>query len=84
MKKSGKQLIGKSHILKKGEYESKLLKLNSSKIYKFIKWKCFLSTDQTLDMVINWYKIYLNNKKMNMYDYSVNQIKDFENNKKKK
>ena len=44
----------------------------------------FLSTDQTLDMVINWYKIYLNNKKMNMYDYSVNQIKDFEKIIKKK
>tara|TARA_B100001248_G_scaffold262247_1_gene256953 strand:- start:398 stop:1489 length:1092 start_codon:yes stop_codon:yes gene_type:complete len=78
MKKKWKIIDWKITYLKKGEYESKLLKLNSSKIYKFIKWKCLLSTDQTLDMVINWYKIYLNNKKMNMYDYSVNQIKDFE------
>ena len=84
MKKKWKTIDWKITHLKKGEYESKLLKLNSSKIYKFIKWKCFLSTDQTLDMVINWYKIYLNNKKMNMYDYSVNQIKDFEKIIKKK
>ena len=78
MRKKWKIIDWKVLNNKKGEYESKLLKLNSSKIYKFIKWKCFLSADQTLDMVINWYKIYLNDRKINMYDYSVNQIKDFE------
>ena len=78
MKKRWKIIDWKIVNLKKGEYESKLLKLNSSKIYRFIKWKCFLSADQTLDMVISWYKIYLSEKRINMYDYSVNQIKDFE------
>ena len=64
---------------KKNEYESKLLKLNSSKVFKFINWKCFLNSDQTIEMVINWYKFYLNNRKIDMYNFSVNQIKEFEN-----
>lgn len=64
--------------VKKKEYESKLLKLNSTKVFKKIKWKCYLNVNQTIDMVINWYKYYLDKKKVNMYQYSINQIKEFE------
>ena len=64
---------------KKKVYESKLLKLNSSKAFKLLKWKCYLSANQTLDMTIDWYKIYYNNKKQDMYTFSVSQIKQYEN-----
>ncbi len=64
---------------KKSVYESKLLKLNSSKALKLLKWKCYLNANQTLDMTIDWYKTYYNNKKQDMYSFSVNQIKQYEN-----
>ena len=64
--------------IKKNEYESKLLKLNSTKAFKIIKWKCYLNVNQTIDLVINWYKYFLDKKKINMYKYSINQIKEFE------
>ena len=64
--------------IKKNEYESKLLKLNSTKAFKIIKWKCYLNANQTIDLVINWYKYFLDKKKINMYKYSINQIKEFE------
>jgi CDP-glucose 4,6-dehydratase len=64
--------------VKKKEYESKLLKLNSTKVFKIIKWKCYLNANQTIDLVINWYKYFLDKKKINMYKYSIYQIKEFE------
>ena len=64
---------------KKGVYESKLLKLNSSKAFKLLNWKCYLNANQTLDMTIDWYKKYYDNNKKNMYIFSVNQIKQYEN-----
>ena len=59
-------------------YESKLLKLNSGKAYKILKWKCFMNVDETINMVVNWYKFYLSNQKKDMYNFSVKQIKEFE------
>jgi len=79
IKKKWKQLDWKVLKIKKGVYESKLLKLNSDKALKLLEWKCFLNADQTINMVIDWYKFYLDHKKMNMYNYSINQIKKFEN-----
>ena len=64
---------------KKEMYESKLLRLNSNKAHKILKWKCSLNSNQTLDFVINWYKHYYQNQKKDMYTYSVNQIKKYEN-----
>ena len=64
--------------VKKKEYESKLLKLNSTKVFKIIKWKCYLNANQTIDLVINWYKYFLDKKKINMYKFSIYQIKEFE------
>ena len=61
------------------QFESKLLKLNSNKSKKNIGWKCVLSTDETIDYVINWYKyFYLDKeKKKDMYHFSENQIKKY-------
>ena len=60
-------------------YESKLLKLNSNKALKLLKWKCYLNADQSLDMVIDWYKYLYTKKEKNMYEYSVKQIQKYEN-----
>jgi len=79
IKSQWKSLNWKIVKFKKGAYESKLLKLNSNKAFKFLNWKCFFNADQTINVVINWYKFYLDNKKVNMYNYSINQIKQFEN-----
>ncbi len=65
--------------LKKDVYESKLLKLNSNKALKFLGWRCFFNANQTINMVIDWYKFYLDHKKINMYSYSISQIREFEN-----
>ena len=64
---------------KKSVYESKLLKLNSDKAHKILKWKCFMNADESINMVVNWYKFYFNNKNKNMYNFSIKQIKEFEN-----
>ena len=63
---------------KKNQYESKLLKLNSDKAYKFLKWKCFLNADQTISFVVNWYQHYFYNRKKSMYNFSIKQIKEYE------
>ena len=63
---------------KKKLYESKLLKLNSNKAFNILKWRCLLNANQTLDFVINWYKYYYQNKKQDMYSYSINQIKEYQ------
>ena len=52
----------------------KLLKLNSKKSQKLLRWKCVLSFTQTLNLVLDWYKHYYE-KKMNMKQFSINQIK---------
>ena len=41
---------------KKSFYESSLLKINSNKSKKIIKWKCILTFSETMQMVVNWYK----------------------------
>lgn len=62
---------------KKNFFESKLLKLNSSKSKKLLNWSCLLNFKETIKMVILWYKnFYI--KKSNVYDFSKKQILDFE------
>ena len=61
--------------------ETVLLKLNSNKAKKLLKWKNLLSIDQTLKMIVDWYKIfYLNNKKKNkeIIKLTINQIQFYE------
>ena len=43
-------------------FESKLLKLNSNKIKKFIKWKSVLNFEETSSLVSIWYKNFYKNK----------------------
>ena len=63
------KIINKKKIF----YESNLLKLNSSKTKKTLKWNCNLSFRETVYFVTDWYKhFYL--KKKNMYNFSIKQI----------
>ena len=38
--------------------KQKILKLNSQKAYKKLKWKTLLNLDQIGIFITNWYKIY--------------------------
>lgn len=58
-------------------YESKLLKLNSTKAKKILKWKSIMNFRETSFMTIKWYQTFYNNSK-NIRDYSIKQIQEFE------
>ena len=47
-------------------YETNILKLNSSKAYKILNWKCALTINETMHMVSEWYKNYYFNRKKNL------------------
>tara|TARA_B100001564_G_C20624181_1_gene663849 strand:+ start:250 stop:1326 length:1077 start_codon:yes stop_codon:yes gene_type:complete len=53
--------------------ESKLLKLNSNKAKKILKWKNHLTFKNTIKLVAEWYKDYYDNKK-STYKISCSQI----------
>ncbi len=61
----------------KNFYESKLLKLNSQKAKKKLKWSNKLSFKQTIRMTTVWYKNFYS-KKINMLNLSSSQIFDYE------
>ena len=64
---------------KKKVFESGLLKLNSDKALRILNWKCFMNANQTIILLVNWYKFFFEKKrKTSMYDYSINQIKLYE------
>ena len=56
--------------------ESKLLKLNSSKAMKKLKWSNKLSFNETLKMTTKWYETFY--KKKDIISFTLTQIKEFE------
>jgi len=58
-------------------HESNLLKLNSNKAKKKLKWKCILSFEETISLVADWYKNYYFKRKK-MFEVSSGQIKKYE------
>lgn len=61
--------------IKKSKFkEQKLLRLNSKKASKVLKWKCKLNFKQTLNLVLDWY-INFYFKKKNVKEFSIKQIK---------
>lgn len=63
----------------KNFYESKLLKLNSSKAYKILNWKSKLSFNENIKLVTEWYKLFYDKKrKISMKNLSLSQINYFE------
>ena len=64
---------------KKKVFESGLLKLNSDKALRILNWKCLMNANQTIILIVNWYKFFFEKKRKTfMYDYSINQIKFYE------
>ena len=68
---------------KRNFVESKLLQLNSQKAKQRLNWNCKLNLKKTIILTINWYKQYYSKPK-SIYDYSIVQIKQYENLIKKK
>ena len=58
-------------------YESNLLRLNSNKVYKYIKWKSVLNFDDTIELTINWYKNFYRQSKKNIYEIYKNDIYNY-------
>ena len=44
-------------------YESRLLQLDNKKAKKLLNWSSKLSFDETVNLVVEWYKQFKNNKK---------------------
>ena len=61
---------------KRTYHESTLLKLNSNKSLKSLKWKNKLTFKEVIKLVTDWYKC--SYEKKNIYNFSINQIKYFE------
>ncbi len=77
-----KKIKFKKHNDKK-LYESKLLKLNCKKASKFLYWKSVLNFKTLLQFTSEWYEnFYI--KKKNSFNFTVDQIKKYENIAKKK
>ena len=78
--KSWKNIKFKIIKNKKSDYESQLLKLNSNKAQKYLKWSAKLKFPQTIKLVIDWYKQYYFKRK-DLYKFSVDQLKKYMNGK---
>lgn len=57
------------------KHETKSLSLDTSKAHFILKWQPKLSIDETLDLVVEWYKNY---NKTNSYDLCKKQIEAYE------
>ncbi len=57
-------------------HEANLLKLDSSKIQDLLNWTQCLTTDESIDYTIEWYKEF-KEKDSNMFDFSIKQIENY-------
>lgn len=84
LKKNWTKFYFKIKNSKKNYKEANLLKLNSNKANKLLKWKCALKFKQSVELTANWYKnfyITKNAKKTSLltlenYHYYLNKQKD--------
>jgi len=79
--KYGRKILkSKSKILKTRQifYESQHLSLDSSKAFKFLKWRTILNAKQALKLSFEWHKYY-NNKSLRykIVNFTINQIKNY-------
>ncbi len=58
-------------------YESKLLNISSLKAKKLIGWRPILNFTETANFISDWYYNFYFNKKINIYDFSLNQIDQY-------
>ena len=68
----GKVIVGE----KKTFHEAGLLMLDITKAKEELGWTPVLSADKAIKNTVDWYKKYYN--KENMYDYTMQQIKEYE------
>lgn len=54
--------------------EAGLLKLNCDKSLALLSWQPTLNFHETVEFTTSWYQEYYNNKKLSMFDYSLEQI----------
>ena len=59
--------------------EAILLKLNCDKAQSKLMWESNLDYKECVDFVVNWYKNYYNNNTVSMYDFTLDQIHQYEN-----
>lgn len=65
-------------------HEANLLKLDISKAKAYLKWHPVYEVNITVKKTIQWYKVYYENKNENMYEYTLKQIEEYENEAKMK
>ena len=63
VKKLWQNILWKIIKVKKREFESSLLKLNSSKANSILKWKCNLSFKESIYFTTEWYRYFYTKKK---------------------
>ena len=56
-------------------FESKHLNINSKKIYKKLKWKPKLNINQSVDLTVDWYLAFKQNK--NLFEFTTDQISQY-------
>jgi CDP-glucose 4,6-dehydratase len=59
-------------------HESHLLKLDISKATAALKWHPLYDVNKAIDKTIQWYKAHYEKPGRNMYEYTLNQIDEYE------
>ncbi|BCZ48611.1 CDP-glucose 4,6-dehydratase [Clostridium gelidum] len=59
-------------------HEANLLKLDSTKARNYLNWCPVYNANQAVENTILWYKRYYKNRDESMYEYTLNQIEDYE------
>nr|WP_321380067.1 CDP-glucose 4,6-dehydratase [uncultured Bacteroides sp.] len=54
--------------------EAKLLKLNCDKALAYLNWHATLQYEQTVSLIVEWYKAFYEKKNRNMYAFTIDQI----------
>ena len=79
--KYGRKILkSKSKILKTKQifYESRHLSLDSSKAFKFLKWRTILNAKQALKLTFEWHKFYNNRSlRYQIVNFTTDQIKNY-------
>jgi CDP-glucose 4,6-dehydratase len=74
---SGKYRIEKPDAAK---HESSLLRLDSSKAHSLLGWEALHGIDDAIRASVSWYKKFYDEPNRSMYDFTLEQIKDYEKN----
>lgn len=75
------EYYGKGEVIvqkKDNLHEANLLMLNIEKAEKILGWVPAYTADEAIEKTIEWYKNYYNNKNIDMFDFTINQISEYE------